>query len=84
MPTKKYTEKELEILSAVKESGIINFDQVGKLISKVGPSLFDSGLAAADYVVTAVNSVLRVWSWDTMPNLGEITELKEMIGEVKK
>jgi len=78
------SEKERELLTSLRESGVINFNQLGSLVAKVGPSLFDPGVAAEDYVVKGVDSVIHVYKLrGEVPGLENIAELRSMVDSLR-
>lgn len=79
------TDKEWEIIKSIRDSGVINFDQLGKLVSKVGPALFDPDVAADDYVVKGYDSVIHVWKLrEVLPGLENMAALKTMAEELER
>ncbi|MCK9894184.1 hypothetical protein [Frankia sp. AgB32] len=64
MPEMSETHREL--LLRVKESGAIDFEKLGQVVTEVTPQLFDPGVIADDYVASAYSSVAKVWKMDVL------------------
>ena len=76
--------KEWEIVNTIKDSGVINFDQLGKLVAKVGPALFDPGVVADDYIASGYSSVIKVWkTGNVLPGLENVAALKGMVDKIR-
>lgn len=76
--------KQLEMITTIKDSGVINFDQVGKIVSQITPALFDPGIAADDYVVKGVDSVIHIYKLrDEFAGLEDLAALKRMGEQIR-
>ena len=76
--------EEMEIVKTIRDSGVINFDQLGKVVSQVAPSVFDPNVVADDYVAKAYSSVLQIYKMSQISlGLEEIASLKQMAGELR-
>jgi hypothetical protein len=74
-----------KMLAAVRETGLVNFEQLGKIVAQVTPTLFDPGVAADDYVVKAYTDVLQIWKVGLQfGNLEEISALKAVAVEIEE
>jgi hypothetical protein len=85
MATRSRTDREMEILATIRDSGVINFEQLGKVVSQITPALFDPGIAADDYVVKGIDSVIHVWKLSTaLTGLEQIESLRTMGAEMRE
>jgi hypothetical protein len=77
--------KEWEIISTVHESGVINFDQLGKLVAKVSPALFDPGVVADDYIAKVYSSCIQVYHvGQQLAGLESVESLRAVRGELRE
>lgn len=77
------TETELALMKTVRDSGVINYDQLGRLVATVTPQLFDPGVVADDYIATGYSSVIKVWKTGSGV-LESIPELRTLSQDIKK
>ena len=75
--------REMELIKTVRDSGVINFDQLGKLVAKVTPDLFDPGVAADDYIATGYSSVIKIWKMMTAPQLDQVEALRKINADLR-
>lgn len=76
--------KEMELVMSIRDSGLINFDQLGKVVSQVAPALFDPGVVADDYIASGYSSVIKVWKTGSGPGLEQIEALRSIGGEIRQ
>lgn len=76
--------EEQAMITALRDSGAIDFEQVGKVVSAVAPTVFDPGAVADDYVLKVVTSVFHVAKLGTeKKKLDEIEAVRKMAAEVR-
>ncbi len=77
-------ERDQMVIAALRDSGVLNFEQLGKAVSQVAPTVFDPGTAAAgDYVVKGVESVIHIYKLDpAFLGLEEVESIRAMAAEV--
>lgn len=81
----RLSDKEMEIVNSIRDSGVINFDQLGKVVAQVAPALFDPGIAADDYIATGYSSVIRIWKTGIdFGGLEAMVALKNMANEMRE
>lgn len=76
--------RELELMKTVRDSGVVNFEQLGKLVAKVTPELFDPGVVADDYIASGYSSVIKIWKTGSGLTLDNIAALRTISSEVRK
>lgn len=78
------SDKEMMLVRSVVDSGVVNFEQLGKLVSKITPDLFDPGVAADDYIATGYSSVIKIWKTSAPAGLDQIEALRSIAPELRK
>ena len=76
--------KERELMTQIRDSGVVNFDQLGKLVSKVTPELFNPGVVADDYIASGYSSVIKIWKTGMPGTLDNIAALKSIATDLRK
>ena len=76
--------REMELIKSVRDSGIVNFEQLGKLVAKVTPELFDPGVVADDYIASGYSSVIKIWKTGMGPQLEGLEVLRNMGPEMRR
>lgn len=68
-----------QVLKKLRDSGAIDFDKMGAVVTEVTPHLFDPGVVADDYIATGYSSVIKVWQTGmTTKTLGDDVQLQDM------
>jgi hypothetical protein len=78
------SDKEMDLIRSIRDSGLINFDQLGKLVARVTPELFDPGVVADDYIASCYSSVIKVWKTGFGPGLEGIDRLRSVATELTR
>jgi hypothetical protein len=79
-----HSDKELELMRSIRDSSVVDFDQLGKLVARVTPELFDPGVVADDYIATGYTSVVHVWKTGSGASLEEIAGLINIGNEMRR
>jgi len=78
-----FSDKHMELLNAVKDSGAIDFDKMGQVATEITPQLFDPQVAAGDYIASGYSSVVKVWKqMEDIQGIEQIAQLQQMLGNV--
>ncbi len=77
------SDTEMKLMLSIRDSGVINFDQLGKVVAQVAPAVFDPGVVADDYIASAYTSVLQIWKTGSAPGLENTENLRSIVGEVR-
>lgn len=77
------SDTEMTLMKTVRDSGVINYDQLGRLVATVTPQLFDPGVVADDYIATGYSSVIKVYKMQS-GILENIPELRTLSQDIKK
>lgn len=83
-PRADISARERDMITMIRDSGVVNFDQLGKLVAKVTPELFNPGIVADDYIASGYSSVIKIWKTGFGGVLDKVAALRTVSSEIRK
>lgn len=71
------SDEEREMIQILRESKLINFDQIGPAVARILPDLFDRRAARGNYIISIVRKVLHIVELPRLERIGAAQDLKE-------
>lgn len=63
IPTRARGIDEKALAKRLRDSRAIDFDQLGKLVTELGPNVISPGDSATDYVIVVGDSIAKIYKW---------------------
>lgn len=74
---KSLSDEEREMIQLLRETRLINFDQVGPAVARILPEVFDRRLARGNYIISIVRKVFHLVELPSFERIAGAQELKE-------
>jgi hypothetical protein len=72
-------DRHLELMRSIRDSGAVDFNKLGQVVSDVAPQLFDPNIVADNYIATGYSDVVKVWKTDVASlGLADRVQLQQM------
>jgi hypothetical protein len=79
IPTRGHGIDEQALAKRLRDSGAIDFDKIGKMVTDLGPNVISPGDAATDYVIVVGDSIAKIYKWMPGEHAGGTIEKRTVL-----